>query len=332
MNRDLQRTRIDQVLKLPAMFNLHYIDLPEQISCIDTFYQRPDLAACYLIESDGEAAFIDTGTAHSVPLLMQLLAEKGIQPAQVRYVIPTHVHLDHAGGAGQLMQLLSEAELVIHPYGARHMIDPSKLIAGTTAVYGEEQFNALYGSLLPVPEERVIEAPDGYTLNLGSRKLLCLDTPGHARHHICIHDDQTNGFFSGDTFGLSYREFDTENGPFILPTTTPVQFDPDAWHTSLERIMEFQPACIYLTHFGMVNNPQKLAGDLHRAIDDYVSIALQADTSNREEQIRRGLFDWSVKKLTEHGCRYTPDQIEMLLEMDLNLNALGLQIWLDKNS
>ena len=124
-----------------------YLDLAEQISCIDTLYQRPGLAACYLIESAGKAAIIDTGTAHTAPIIMQLLATKGIQPAQVKYIIPTHVHLDHAGGAGQLMQLLPEAALVIHPFGARHMVDPAKLIAGATSVYGEEQFNSLYGCL-----------------------------------------------------------------------------------------------------------------------------------------------------------------------------------------
>ncbi|MEN8178154.1 MAG: MBL fold metallo-hydrolase [Pseudomonadota bacterium] len=313
------------------MPSLSYTDLPEQISCIDTLYQRPGLAACYLIESAGEAAIIDTGTTHTTPMLMQLLANKGLEPSQVSYVIPTHVHLDHAGGAGQLMQLLPEAKLVIHPYGARHMIDPAKLIAGATSVYGEEQFTRLYGSLAPVPAERVLEAPDGLALNLGKRKLLCLDTPGHARHHICIHDNQSNGIFSGDTFGLSYREFDTEKGPFIIPTSTPVQFDPVAWHTSLERIMALQPAAIYLTHFGRVENPQKLAGDLHLAIDDFVSIARQADATGRTAQIRQGLFDWSVTRLSAHGCRHMPEEIEVLLGMDLDLNTQGLEIWLDRN-
>lgn len=312
------------------MSSLRYTDLPEQISCIDTLYQRPGLAACYLIESAGEAAFIDTGTAHSAPILMRLLAYKGIERSQIKYVIPTHVHLDHAGGAGQLMQLLPEAELVVHPFGARHLIDPTRLIAGATAVYGEERFNALYGSLVPVPTKRVIQATDGFMLNLGKRELHCLDTPGHARHHICVHDNQSNGFFCGDSFGLSYREFDTENGPFILPTSTPVQFDPGAWHTTLERILEFQPASIYLTHFGRVGNPQKLAADLHQAIDDFVSIAERAGATNRTAQIRQGLFDWSIGKLSGHGCRQTPEEIEVLLGMDLDLNTQGLEVWLDR--
>lgn len=308
-----------------------YTDLPEQISCIDTHYLRPGLAACYLMQSAGEAAFIDTGTAHAAPMLMELLKHKGIAPAEVKYVIPTHVHLDHAGGAGQLMQQLPEAQLVIHPYGARHMIDPAKLTAGATAVYGEERFKAMFGELKPVPEERVIEAPDGFSLDLGGRQLICLDTPGHARHHICIYDEQSKGFFSGDTFGLSYREFDSPQGPFIMPTSTPVQFDPEAWHGTLDRLMRYRPETIYLTHFGQVQNPTKLASDLHTAIDDFVSIAERADGPEPTRQIRIGLLEWLLRKLTEHGGRHTPDQVEELLGMDLDLNAQGLEVWLGRN-
>ncbi len=309
---------------------LRYTDLPEQICCIDTQYMRPGLAACYLVESADEAAIIDTGTAHSVPLIMQVLANKGLEPAQIRYVIPTHVHLDHAGGAGQLMRLLPEAELVVHPFGARHMIDPAKLIAGATSVYGEARFKQLYGELLPVPEKRVTEARDDFSLELGERRLQCLDTPGHARHHICVRDEQSNGIFSGDTFGLSYREFDNAHGPFILPTSTPVQFDPEAWHATLERLMSFAPEVIYLTHFGRVEDPQRLVLDLQRGIDDFVAIASRADRAERTAQIRKGLFDWTLDRLSAHGCRQTPEQIQKLLGMDLELNTQGLEIWLDR--
>jgi glyoxylase-like metal-dependent hydrolase (beta-lactamase superfamily II) len=312
------------------MSNPAFIDLPGRICCIDTRYQRPGLAACYLIESAGEAAFIDTGTAHSLPLLMRMLKEKGLQPNQVKYVIPTHVHLDHAGGAGGLMQRLPDATLVIHPFGARHMIDPAKLIAGATAVYGEARFKQLYGRLTPVEADRVLQASDGLTLTLGNRRLLCLETPGHARHHICIHDEQTNGWFSGDTFGLSYREFDTRNGPFILPTSTPVQFDPEAWHTSLERLMTSRPSAIYLTHFGRLATPERLVDQLHQGIDDFVAIAERADPADRFKQIRYGLFDWVVKRLARHACPHSPEQIEALLGMDLDLNAQGLGVWLDR--
>ena len=306
-------------------------DLPDQISCIDTLYQRPGLAACYLIESADEAALIDTGTGPLTPRLLALLAHKAIRPEQIKYVIPTHVHLDHAGAAGQLMQHLPAARLVVHPLGARHLIDPSKLIAGATAVYGENRFKALYGELLPVPAQRVQEAEDGLVLELGQRRLYCLDTPGHARHHICLYDDQSQGLFTGDTFGLSYREFDTARGPFILPTTTPVQFDPDAWHTSLDRLLALDPSCIYLTHFGRVDEPQRLGCELHQGLDDFVSIAERL-ASGGSSEIKAELLNWTLNRLAAQASPLSSTRVQQLLDMDLELNAQGLEIWLARKA
>ncbi|MES9943674.1 MAG: MBL fold metallo-hydrolase [Candidatus Thiodiazotropha sp.] len=315
------------------MPDLDIIDYANQITCIDTHYQRPDLAACYLLESEGEAVFIDTGTSHTVPYLMQLLAAKGIQPSQVKYVIPTHVHLDHAGGAGELMRRLPNASLVIHPYGAKHMIDPSKLIAGATAVYGEAQFAQQFGTLTPIAEERVIEAPDETRVRFGNRELLILDTPGHARHHFCIYDALSQAIFSGDTFGLSYREFDTEHGHFIMPTTTPVQFDPVAWQATLVRLISLAPERIYLTHYGEIGTPQTMAEKLSRYIDEFATIAKASNASPGEQRvadIRNSLKDWMLAELQAHGCRQSADIIEQRMAMDLHLDAQGLDVWLTR--
>jgi glyoxylase-like metal-dependent hydrolase (beta-lactamase superfamily II) len=315
------------------MSQRRYQDLPDQICCIDTDYMRPGLAACYLIESEGEATFIDTGTSLATPLLLQVLEDKGIAPEQVRYVIPTHVHLDHAGGAGALMQHLPQAEMVIHPFGARHMIDPSKLAAGATAVYGEEAFKRNFGELIPIDQSRVVEAPDGLSLRLGSRKLLCLDTPGHARHHICIYDDQSQGIFTGDTFGLSYREFDTAAGPFLLATSTPIQFDPEAWHQTIDRLMALSPQVIYLTHYCAVKEPARLAQMLRDSLDRFTDIALAADAEpgrERTEQMRSNLQHWLLERLDQHGCDLPRAEVERLIAMDLELDAQGLEVWLQK--
>lgn len=312
-----------------------YQELPHQVTCIDTEYQRPGLAACYLIESEGEAAFIDTGTSHTVPILMSVLEAKGIAPRQVKYVIPTHVHLDHAGGAGALMRRLPEAKMVIHPYGARHMIDPAKLSAGATAVYGEEKFKQDFGEIIPVDERRSIEAPDGFRLSLGSRELLCLDTPGHARHHISIYDNQSRGIFTGDTFGISYREFDTDRGPFILATSTPIQFDPDAWHETLDRLMALAPQVIYLTHYGQLEEPARLVGMLRASLDQFTTVALSADAAPGQErinQMRAALLQWLAAGLARHGCQQSPQEIGQMMAMDLELDAQGLEVWLQKKA
>lgn len=313
------------------MSQTRFQELAHRITCIDTDFMRPGLAACYLIESDGEVAFIDTGTSNTVPLLMSALEAKQISPLQVKYVIPTHVHLDHAGGVGALMARSPNASLVIHPFGARHMIAPSKLSAGVKAIYGEETFRKDFGELIPVEQSRVIEAADGFRIRLGTRELLCLDTPGHARHHICIYDEQSRGIFTGDTFGLSYREFDTEQGPFILATTTPIQFDPDAWHTTLDRLMALAPEVIYLTHYCEVREPARLVGRLRQSLDHFTTIALAADAKpgrERVSQIRTALLHWLVANLDQHGCKQTPREIEQLMAMDLELDAQGLEVWL----
>src|SRR5690606_20245617 len=142
--------------------------------------------------------------------VMEALQARGLAAEDVAYVCVTHVHLDHAGGAGALMHRLPCARLVVHPRGARHMADPSRLVASARAVYGEVEFARIYGDIRAVDAARIVEAPDGLVLELNSRPLRFLDTPGHARHHYCIFDEVSRSFFTGDTFGLSYREFDVD--------------------------------------------------------------------------------------------------------------------------
>ena len=217
------------------------------IYTIDTGFVWPQFDAAYLIVENERGAFVDCGTNFTVPRMLAALDEAGITSADVDWLILTHVHLDHAGGAGELIAQLPNAKLVVHPRGARHMIDPSVLWAGASAVYGEAVMEQTYGRMRPVPAERVVEAPDGHVVDLASRPLLCLDTPGHAKHHLTVYDGRANVCFTGDVFGLSYRDFDTADGPFILPTTSPVQFDPQALHASIDRLVALKPAAIYLS-------------------------------------------------------------------------------------
>ncbi len=315
------------------MIPIHFIDYEHGITAVDAGYGRPGVAAIHLLIERGRAAIVDTGTVHSVDGLMEVLTAKGIRPCDVDYVIVTHVHLDHAGGAGELMRRLPEARVVVHPRGARHLIDPDRLVAGVAAVYGAEETVRRFGQIVPIAAERIMEAPDGLCLQLNGRELLCLDTPGHARHHICVFDGISNGFFTGDTFGLSYREFDTERGEFIFPTTTPVQFDPVALHGSIDRLVAMGPDQMFLTHFGRVGNPGRMATDLHECIDAFTSVARQAADAGRQRhaRIRDGLARVLLERLTEHGCRLARERMLELLEMDIELNAQGLGVWLDSS-
>jgi glyoxylase-like metal-dependent hydrolase (beta-lactamase superfamily II) len=304
---------------------------PDGITAVDTEYVRPGLAAAHVIAHGGRAAFVDTGTTHSVPYLLAALDELGIAWDMVDYVLLTHVHLDHAGGAGRLMQALPQARAVIHPRGAPHMIDPTKLIAGSIAVYGEAVYRELYGELVPIPAERVVTTTDGQRLSLAGRELEFVHTPGHALHHHAIVDLAHRSIFTGDTFGLSYRELDTENGPFIVPTTTPTQFDPERLIESLDRLLGYGPQALYLTHYSRVTEVPRLAESLKLQIREFVRIARgHRDAANRHEAISADMRGLWLELLRRHGCTLSDARIDELLGGDLELNTQGLIVWLDR--
>lgn len=308
------------------------IDQGNGVFTIDTGYQRKGLVASHLIQQGDRYAFVDVGTSSCLPVIHSVMADMGIEPGQVDYVMVTHVHLDHAGAAGSLMQVLPQAQLVVHPRGARHMIDPSKLIAGATAVYGEAVFTKTFGDILPVAADRVIEVGDQASLNLNGRELLFLDTPGHARHHYCVYDERSRGFFTGDTFGLAYAPLSVNGKSFLFPTTTPVQFDPQALHASIDAMMQYQPERMYLTHFGCLSDPLSAAQQLHRRIDAFVRLAENieySDINTCESKLYQSLKGFLLEELHGFGCRLSESDILALMDMDLNLNAQGLCCWLE---
>lgn len=314
-----------------------YQQLNDDITCIDTEQQRTGLAASYLIGHAGRYAFIDTGTSLSTPSLLQVLDDKGIAREQVDYVMPTHVHLDHAGGAGALMQALPNARLVMHPRGARHMIDPTRLIEGAAAVYGSDGVRRMYGEIVPVPEARVdiVEVGEGreVTFDLGGRRLVLVDAPGHARHHYVIWDALSRGWFTGDTFGVSYREFDWDGRHYLIPTTTPVQFDPSAWLQSLERLLAESPKYMYLTHYGRVGNVEQMAETLRRDLAAYQRIAReQADTPDVHARLTAALMQHHIDELSRLDHPMPEIRARKLLAFDTELNAQGLEVWLARQS
>jgi len=304
-----------------------------QVIAIDARYIRPKLAAVHLVIENGRAAFVDTGTFRSVPHLLAALSEHGLTANDVDYVLLTHVHLDHAGGAGTLMRALPNAQCVVHPRGARHMIDPTKLTAASIGVYGEQRFNAMYGELVPIPADRVRTVEDGEHLALGGSDLEFIHTPGHANHHYCIVDREARVIFSGDTFGMSYRELDTEKGAFIMPISTPSQFDPESAHKSIDRLMSYAPVAIYLTHYSRVEGLTKLAGDLHQEIDDYVAIAKRhASSASRTHAMVQEMNAYIFDRLDRHGVDKDASFRHRLIDGDIALNVQGLEVWLQQQA
>jgi len=305
-------------------------EYPGGVLAIDSGQVRNEMAACYLLEAGEQLAVIEAGSNYSANRILKVLEMRGWDRSAVSHVIITHVHLDHAGGAGRLLHELPQARLVVHPYGARHMIDPSRLEAGTRAVYGDAAYEAMYGSLIPVAEDRVIIMQDGDELLVGNRKLKFMDTPGHARHHFCVWDELTRGWFTGDTFGISYRDLDTAKGPMVFPTTTPIQFDPPVLRESVRRLMELDPQCMYLTHFGRVTDTARLAQQMLEGVSKFEAIGLACEfADNRTDVIRQQQKAWLYALCREHGVPLDEPQLDTLLWDDVVLNTQGIEYWLD---
>jgi len=280
-----------------------FYDYGQGITALDALYERPRLNAIHILIERGRAAIIDTGTALAVPRLLSLLQEKGTPPESVDYVILTHVHLDHAGGA-------------------------------TEQIYGLQATERLYGKVLPVPPERILETAEGARISLAGRELEFYDAPGHARHHVVIRDSRTGHVFAGDTFGLSYRELDRDGRQFSFPTTSPSQFDPVALHRSIERMVSLGPQAIYATHFGQLRDIPRLADDLHRLIDAHAELALRyADSgAQRHVNLTRGVRDLVRAEAVRQQSKLPENDALEVFKFDIELNAQGLEAWLDSNT
>ncbi len=306
---------------------VNYQSLSEGIYCIDSGYIQNQYCAIYLLKEGDEVAIIETGTNHTIDRVLETLANLAIGHDQVKYVIPTHIHLDHVGGAGGMMALFDQARLIIHPRGARHVINPTKLIEGSIAVYGEARFKRLYGNIKSIDASRVDIADDLDTVRVGNRELIFIDTPGHARHHFCIYDAKSNGVFCGDTFGLSYPAM--KNHPHgLMPSSSPVHFDANALLTSIDRLLEYNPDFLYLTHFGPIDKPAEKSADLKQWIFDFVELceAIIPEDEASTLALEKSLQKMTVEKLG-NSVTCSTEELLTLLSTDIKLNAQGLAIW-----
>lgn len=304
-------------------------EVGDDIYGIDLFEEgRPYRSSAYLIR-DTQLTLVETGSARSHEKLIEGLKELGVSPRDLCHVVVTHVHLDHSGGAGQLMALAPEATLHCHPRAARHLIDPSRLSEGARAVYGNG-LDQIFGSLQPVPADRVVSHEEGTTLELARRQLIFLDTPGHAKHHTSVVDTGSRGLFSGDMVGIRYHPGYT-GWPFVygFPSTTPSDFDPDVMLKTLDRLQRWELSAVYHTHYG-VTRPSADAFAFSRhgvEIIQSVMSGLSSDASLAEIQARlQAAIERDLKGKGRGTFSVTA------LALDLMLNSQGIRVYLQKRA
>ena len=308
------------------------LSLGNDVYLVDIHDQgESERTSCYIIAAE-KVALIETGAAPGAGYLMAALKNLGISPEQVEFIIVTHIHLDHSGGAGVMAAKLPNSRVIVHPRGARHLIDPSRLIAGAKAIY-KDRFDDLFGTVLPVPKERVYTPEDGETLDLGGgRSLTVYHTPGHARHHFVIHDPASQGIFSGDALGIRFYALSKLLGrDFTLPSTPPSEFDPQAVVEVIDRIIKLDLENIYFTHFGKASGAPAILARNRELVGDFEATGRQVFTSGGgSEEVEGALWQLVMQELTQYGVVDREHPAVKFLELDMELNAAGIVDYLQK--
>ena len=313
----------------------NFSELGYRISLIDGFdLGRKNRTGTYVI-ADRNITLVETSASPSIPHILKGLNDLGIALEDIAYIILTHIHLDHAGGAGLFLQHCPNAKVIVHPKGARHLEDPTRLIAGAKEVYGED-FDKLFNPIIPIPHDRIIVKEDKESLQTSDTCTLTFyDTPGHANHHLSIFDPISKGMFSGDTVGVYYRELEQDAIEFYLPSTSPNQFNPEAMLAAADLYERLDVNRIYFGHYGVSDNPKEVYKQLRYWLPIFVESAETAfkEYETFKEQVAAtvtNIFDKVTAHLTAMGVTMDHPVFE-ILRLDLEVCAMGLIDYLIKH-
>ena len=244
--------------------------LADGLWMIDLGFQgREGVISAYLLETGDGLVLIETGPTTTLPRLLSGIRGLGFAPADLRLVLVSHIHLDHSGGAGVLLREAPTATVGVHPVGAPHLVDPSRLVASATRLYGE-QMDALWGEIAPVPGDRVVALEDGAPFEVGGRVLTALFTPGHASHHVAIWDPVSAVAFTGDVGGVRMA-----STSFVCPPPPPPELDPEAWAVSVDRMLALGAERFCLTHGGPHADVEAHLGQIVPTLAEMHDLALR---------------------------------------------------------
>lgn len=312
------------------MESVYPVHLTDRISLIDGYDMGiAERTGTYVIAEE-ELTLVETGPSPSVRFIKEGLSRLGYRLSDVKYLIVTHIHLDHAGGAGLLLEECPNAKLIVHAKGARHLIDPARLIAGAKMVYGD-RFSALFDPIVPVPEERILVKGEGDRLQIGPEcNLLFWDSPGHANHHLAIIDPVSNGIFTGDTAGIHYEQLAKEGIELHLPSTSPNQFDPDIMRESILRMKNERFSKAFYGHFGMTEDPDAAFEQSLDWLEVFMAEAEEAYAAGESEADLAKRLNLRISAtLTEKGIPAHHDVYEVI-QLDAMVSSMGMFDYLKK--
>jgi glyoxylase-like metal-dependent hydrolase (beta-lactamase superfamily II) len=253
---------------------------PGRLEIIDLQHLgKPDSIAVFTLGTKSGLLLVDPGPSSTLPRLFTELEARGHGAGDVTALLLTHIHLDHSGAAGTLTRKNPKLRVYVHARGSTHLADPTKLINSATRLYGD-RMDTLWGEIAPVPGRQITVLEGGETLSLGGREIEVAYTPGHAWHHVSYFDRESGTGFVGDTGGLRSRRLP------VLPVTPPPDFDLEAWLTSIDRILEWSPKQLALTHFGMFSDPDQHLHDLRTGLVEWTGFARVAVTLAGSEEDR----------------------------------------------
>lgn len=277
-----------------------------------------EVTAGYLVEGPAPV-LVETGSQTSVAALLDALAAHGVGADELAGIAVTHIHLDHAGGVGDVARAFPKATIYVHPKGARHLIDPTRLVDSAARVYGP-LLDTLYGRLDPTPAERICILDDGDTIAVGGgRELVTVDSPGHAKHHLALHDSESGILFAGDAVGVRLPA-----AGIIRPAAPPPDFDLDLAVQSLHRFRERQPAGVALAHYGLLPEPLAMLEEAEEILRRWAAVAEAAWKEGRD--IATALDAAFTGELSGTD----PAEREKLETLNgIHSNAAGFRRWLD---
>ncbi len=283
------------------------------------FMDTEEIIASFLLTGEGPTAIIETGPTTCIENLMRGLEDHGVSPEDVEKVLLTHVHLDHAGASGNLVELLPNAVFYVHEVGYPHLVDPSTLVKSATRIYGEESMEEMWGEVRAVPEDRLVKLESGEEIEAAGGVLSAHYTPGHAYHHLAYLEPESGALFAGDVAGVRLP-----GQSYVKPPTPPPEIDIEAWKGSIEAIRKLAPKSLYPTHFGSYEDVERHLSELEQRLQEWLLFVEERmdEECSREDIIEEFSAMGDEELLQEGGSPEDSERYDLAANYEMLVDGL----------